>query len=80
MYEYSPVYLPNNLPALNLSSFLEYLFIDLFWNKVSYVDLWCSDNETVKVNPFPNIYTFFWGRPRFKEAADDNWNKAVEGL
>ena len=30
------------------------------------------------VNPFPN--TPFWDRPRFKEAADDNWNVAIKGF
>ena len=29
-------------------------------------------------NPIPN--TPFWDRPKFKEAADDNWNVAIKGL
>ena len=29
-------------------------------------------------NPFPN--TPFWDRPKFKEAADDNWNVAYKGF
>ena len=29
-------------------------------------------------NPFPNIP--FWDRPKFKEAADDNWNVAINPL
>ena len=28
------------------------------------------------VNPF--LYTPFWDRPMFKEAADDNWNVATK--
>ena len=28
-------------------------------------------------NPLPN--TPFWDRPKFKEAADDNWNVAIKG-
>ena len=27
------------------------------------------------LNPFPN--TSFWDHPKFKEAADDNWNVAI---
>ena len=27
---------------------------------------------------FPN--TPFWNRPKFKEAADDNWNVAIKGF
>ena len=30
------------------------------------------------VNPFSNIP--FWDHPKFKEAADDNWNVSVTGL
>ena len=30
------------------------------------------------VNPFTN--TPFWDRPKFKEAADDNWNVAIKGF
>ena len=30
------------------------------------------------INPFPN--TLFWDCPKFKEAADDNWNVAVKGF
>ena len=30
------------------------------------------------VNPFPN--TPFWDRPKFKEAADDNWNVVIKGF
>ena len=30
------------------------------------------------VNPFPN--TQFWDHPKFKEAADDNWNAAINGF
>ena len=29
-------------------------------------------------NPFPN--TPFWDCPKFKEAADDNWNVAIKGF
>ena len=29
-------------------------------------------------NPFPN--TPFWDAPKFKEAADDNWNEAIKGF
>ena len=27
------------------------------------------------INPFPNIP--FWDQPKFKEAADGNWNVAI---
>ena len=30
------------------------------------------------VNPFPN--TPFWDRPKFKEAADNNWNVVIKGF
>ena len=30
----------------------------------------------LSVNPFPN--TPFWDRPKFKEAADHNWNVAIK--
>ena len=29
-------------------------------------------------NQFPN--TPLWDRPKFKEAADDNWNVAIQGF
>ena len=29
-----------------------------------------------ELNPFPN--TPFWDRPKFKEAADDDWNVAIK--
>ena len=31
-----------------------------------------------ELNPFPN--TPFWDCPKFKEAADDNWNVATKGF
>ena len=31
-----------------------------------------------ELNPLP--YTPFWDRPKFKDAADDNWNVAIEGF
>ena len=30
------------------------------------------------LNPFP--ITIFWDRPKFKEAADDNWNVTIKGF
>ena len=30
----------------------------------------------MQVNPFPN--SPFWGRPKFKQAADDNWIVAIK--
>ena len=30
------------------------------------------------INPFPNAPS--WDRPKFKQAADDNWNLAIKGL
>ena len=35
-------------------------------------------NHFVMINPFPNAP--FWDCPKFKEAADDNWNVAIEGF
>ena len=38
---------------------------------------WTSSLSVEKIfNLFPN--TPFWDRPKFKEAADDNWNVAIE--
>ena len=35
--------------------------------------------KTIKsINPFP--ITPFWNRPKFKEAADDNWNVDIKGF
>ena len=33
---------------------------------------------SIFVNPFPNKP--FWDRPKFKEAADDNWKLAINPL
>ena len=30
----------------------------------------------MEINPFSN--TPFWDRPKFKEAADDNWNVGIK--
>ena len=35
-------------------------------------------NHFVLLNPFPN--TPLWDRPKFKEAADDNWNVDMKGF
>ena len=32
------------------------------------------------LNPFPNDCKPFWDCPKFKEAADDNWNVAINPL
>ena len=38
--------------------------------------MWQSMPSWTAFNPFPN--TPFWDRPKFKEAADDNWNMAIK--
>ena len=38
--------------------------------------VWSIDLQNI--NPFPN--TPFWDHPKFKEAADDNWNVAIKGF
>ena len=39
-----------------------------------------KENELLDflLNPFPKIQ--FWDHPKFKEAADDNWNVAIKGF
>ena len=34
--------------------------------------------RSILLNPFPN--TLFWDLPKFKEAADNNWNVAIKGF
>ena len=34
--------------------------------------------KITRFNAFPN--TPFWNRPKFKEAADDNWNVTIKGF
>ena len=36
------------------------------------------DKSKISLNPYPN--TPFWDGPKFKEAADDNWNMAIKGF
>ena len=38
----------------------------------------CLKLDNFLFNPFPN--TPFWDHPKFKDAADDNWNVAVNPL
>ena len=38
----------------------------------------CSVRLSILLNPFPN--TPFWNSPKFKEAADNNWNVAIKGF
>ena len=47
-------------------------------NDFSFEKHYLQVREKDFVNPFPS--TPFWDRPKFKEAADDNWNVAIKWI